>query len=121
MQGLWLVILYILIAGVAYWFVLYPFHRRFHRDQIVWWRPMKAHPWYLVQITKTRDDLGLKFVHEGRAIHRMSDDPMWDDFVFNQVGQDTIVCSQDMRPIRWWQRNTTDPIIAKHFLLNGLY
>lgn len=102
MAGIWA------IFGGFWYFFLYPFRRRFRQGEIVWYKLRKK--WYLAKVTDDKPEFDY-VVHV--VIIGDNHPTQFDDW-------DRVAGHSHLRPIRWWQRNKVDPIVAKHFLLNGM-
>ena len=112
------ILLIALFAGLAvlFYLVIYPFHRNFRQDQVVWFRPRIfdwGEPWVLaIVVDKPQKYLNVQWIKQIAGPPMLGTGAGWLDGKY-------CAGSDELRPIRRWQRNKVDPLIMKYFLLNG--
>jgi cytidine deaminase len=100
--------LYVTLMATLWYFTVYPFKRKFKVGQIVW-RKNAGH-WVLAAIIENEDNPYITCVEQIQ--------PLVVSMGHTKIN--SIVQRCNLRPIRWWQHNYVDPIVAKHYLLNGM-
>jgi hypothetical protein len=109
-----IIVMYAAIIPLLFYFSIYPFYRKFHVGQVVWLRGPHVNPKRLVVIKEKPENYPtVQWVMPIGKDHPGMPSPFWDYKGY-------CAGSQELRPIRWWQRNYTDPIIAAHYLLSGM-